>query len=362
MLDRSTGLMLVALGIAACSVAPPSERAEDVATSADAIIDGRISGEDQDSVVLLFHAAPGGQTCTATLVAPNLLLTARHCVGSAASDGTVEDWVPSDIRVFVGRGAFATLRDDESKHATIGRELVVPASRSFYPDIALVVLEAPLAAPIASIRLERGVEIGETVDVAGYGLDATGKRPAVRMKRDGLEIFQTGPGRSRIGEPLGSGEFVFGEAACSGDSGGPAFSSLTGAVVGVASRVGNGTEPRADAPAAFCVGDDADDVYTDLTPVADVVARGFAAAGATPRLEDRRAAQATGGQLARSPLSDDESNTAPASAGRAYGGCQTSPLPAPAPLGGAGGMGLAVAAIALRLDRRRTRSRRRTNI
>lgn len=263
----------------------PSTPVERTATRSDAIIAGRESGTDQDAVVLVF-LSNRNQTCTGTMVAANLLVTARHCVGEANDEGVVTDYAPSDLRVFIGANALAQLRDDESKPATRAKELVVPTGHSLYPDIAFLVLEDSLPTPVAAIRLSDGVGVGETVGVIGYGVDESGERPKARMQRGGLLVSQIGPGRSGIGEPIRRGELVFGEAACSGDSGGPAFSADTGALVAIASRVGNGVEPTADAPASFCLGDEADDIYTDFTPAADVTTRAFAAAGASPVLED----------------------------------------------------------------------------
>lgn len=350
MLDRSTGLLLVALLAAGCSVSPARER---TSTTAGAIIEGRESGPEQDAVVLLFHDGPGHQTCTATMLAPNLLVTARHCVGSLAESGAVEDWDARDLRVFVGREAFSVLREDPTRSAASGRELVVPSSRSFYPDVALVVLDRALDTPVAPMRIDGGASVGERLDVVGFGLDESGTRPAARMERTGLEIYALGPGRSRIGEPLAKGELVFGEAACSGDSGGPAFSSATGALVAVASRVGNGTAPNAEAPAAFCIGDDTDDVYTDLSPVTDVVSRAFVAAGASPRLE--QGGPASDGTLASAPLPAGASAAPPPSVVATRGGCSASASTS-APSGAIAAM-IAAGLLARLLDRRRTSAR-----
>jgi secreted trypsin-like serine protease len=272
MRDRFLPFLLLCFAVSCSSPTPPEPTGE----ASSAIIAGTGSGADQDSVVLLFRAGTT-QTCTGTIVAPNLLVTARHCVGDVAGDGHVVDSDASDIRVFVGRSAFTTLSLHEDREATVGREIVVSPSTSLYPDIAFVVLEKALTVPVATMRVDRGVEVGESLRVVGYGIDESGERPLRRMQRDGLVVVLVGPGRSHIGEPLGRGELVFGEAACSGDSGGPAFSTTTGELVAVASRVGNGTAPRADAPAAFCTGDNADDVYTDFTPVSDLVTRAIAA-------------------------------------------------------------------------------------
>jgi MYXO-CTERM domain-containing protein len=234
--------------------------------------------------------------------------------------GEVEDWSADALHVFVGADAYASLRADPSRFASQGRALVVPSSRTMYPDVALVVLASALETPVARLRFGP-IADGDDVDVVGFGLDRSGKRPPVRMRRDGLDVLQVGPGTSRVGETLHDGEFVFGEAACSGDSGGPAFSGTTGAVVGVASRVGNGSKPRSDDPSAFCVGERADDVYSGLLHVEGLVERAFAAAGAKPNLE--RPAIPRSGRLATAPLGD-ETQAAPV---RATGGCSVVSIP-----------------------------------
>lgn len=318
-MHRPLALTLACLAVACAPSTPSVERSERIATRSDAIIAGRESGTDQDAVVLLY-LANRNQTCTGTMVAPNLLVTARHCVGEADDDGVVTDYAPSDLRVFVGANALTSLRESESKPATHAKELVVPAGHSLYPDIAFLVLEDSLPTPVAAVRLSRGVDVGETVGVIGYGVDESGERPKVRMQRGGLLVSQIGPGRSGIGEPIRRGELVFGEAACSGDSGGPAFSADTGALVAIASRVGNGVEPTADAPASFCLGEEADDIYTDFVPAADVTTRAFAAAGASPVLEDT-VSPSKQGELASAKLGPSNESKAPNDSALTGGGC-----------------------------------------
>lgn len=314
MRDRFSGLLFACLSVSCTTIVRDDVRTEKVGTRSDAIIAGRESSADQDAVVLLYLSTKN-QTCTATMVAPNLLVTARHCVGEANDEGLVTDYAASELHVFTGSGALATLRADDARPATRGKSLVVPPSRSFYPDIAFVVLEDSLDTPFASIRLSRGVGVGEELGVIGFGVDETGERPDTRMQRSGLVVSQIGPGRSGIGEPIRRGELVFGEAACSGDSGGPAFSVETGALVAIASRVGNGTEPSVDSPAQFCIGDETDDIYTDFAPVADVATSAFAAAGASPIIESS-VSSAKKGELASAKLD-------PSAAGETANGAAT---------------------------------------
>src|SRR5579883_2057562 len=69
--------LAIGLGVAACG-APPSER---VGETRSAIVNGSPSDSSQDfavHVVLANYA----NACTGTLVAPDLVMTAQHCVVS----------------------------------------------------------------------------------------------------------------------------------------------------------------------------------------------------------------------------------------------------------------------------------------
>jgi hypothetical protein len=83
---------------------------------------------------------------------------------------------------------------------------------------------------------------------------------------------------------IGNAEVMFGEAACLGDSGGPAF-ARSGALVGVASRVGNGLPRDPANSAATCTGTSAHSIYTHRGQSAELVARAFAEAGNVPVVE-----------------------------------------------------------------------------
>src|SRR5690606_8788372 len=103
---------------------------EDVGRVIQPIIGGTTSGTEHDSVVVLTTFRDGARRflCSATLVAPNLILTARHCVtdfaaGSAACTaegtpvtgaGVQADRDPSSLVVFVGRNGVAPNSEDEA--------------------------------------------------------------------------------------------------------------------------------------------------------------------------------------------------------------------------------------------------------
>lgn len=275
-----------ALTLAACTARSDSD--ERIGTNAQPIINGIVSTPDQNFVVQL-GMAPNGEyfgACSAIMVAKNLVLTARHCVGQFKDETSwaMSDFPADALEVYYGADAPSRSATRTSPNAK-GTKLFVPPTDQMMPDIALVLLDRPIAtAPIARIRLDGGAKKDELLDIVGFGIDESSRDPSVRMQRKGVPVIDVGP-RMTAQHELFAGEFIFGEAACSGDSGGPALSATTHAVVGVASRVSNGVEPTDEDPAAFCVGTATEDVYTSLAPVKDVVLRAFAAAGAQPFLE-----------------------------------------------------------------------------
>src|SRR6476619_5941987 len=80
-----------ALALASSSCSSSRDDAPTLGVVRSAIIGGATSTYDHDAVVLLAHEDARGEwefTCTATLIAPNLLVTARHCL-SAIDDPDV---------------------------------------------------------------------------------------------------------------------------------------------------------------------------------------------------------------------------------------------------------------------------------
>jgi hypothetical protein len=265
------------------------------------IIDGVLDTNVHDSVVLVAMQENGrlAGTCTGTMVAPNLLLTARHCVsntdrgslcrvnGTAVSGAKITgDLAPNDILVYTGTTAIAGVTD-ATKAAARGKQIIrETATVLCNRDVAFVLLDTELTTPIAPIRLKTGARDGELLTAVGWGLTEDGFQPRKRIQRPNVPVTDVGPlafgAQTTIG--LGNSEFLVGEAFCSGDSGGPAFSAK-GAVVGVVSRGGNGREDEANRAVA-CIGPDTIGFYTHLGEKAALVTQAFTASGFTPRDED----------------------------------------------------------------------------
>lgn len=265
------------------------------------IIGGEASGTSHDAVVVLALFQDGGRRglCSATLVAPNLLLTARHCVSETDSSaacgldgepvigaGLHGDRAAADFAVFVGKDGVAPPSTSEAAASARGARLVVDDAHTICNrDLAFVVLDRDLSAPIAPLRLS-GATAADELTAVGWGLTEEGKLPSRRLARSDVAWIGAGPmlfpESTQWG--IGDAEFMIGESACAGDSGSPALAK-SGAVVGVASRAGNG-KPRDPAnPASPCMGPTAHAVYTHLGAAKDLVARAFAAAGHEPWLE-----------------------------------------------------------------------------
>jgi hypothetical protein len=261
--------------------------ATDVRLGAETSIFGGARDDDNQSissVVALKVGIHGAfELCSAALIAPNVLLTARHCVaktlttsvacdenGRSANGAHIAgDRDPSELAVYVG--ASPSFRE---KPDAIGMAVVGPSTDELCDsDIALVVLDRMIASvkPL-SVRLHAGVTPKERVRSVGYGQNDNRVPVGTRLRKDGVEILAMGRGVSPSRTALGAHEFEVGRSICQGDSGGPAIDEDTGAVVGVVSRGGQ-------------CDDDFGHIYTTTAGWSALFDRAFAIAGGTPTVE-----------------------------------------------------------------------------
>lgn len=274
---------------------------EETAATRSAVIKGKPSDTSQDSVVLLVHYDPANRTggvgeCTGTLIAPNLVLTARHCVADtdpyAACDADGKPLAAGEVRanhkadtmyVFTGKD-----RPDFSRGAPQidgqGKKILDDGGKNLCNhDIALILLKEPIKnAQIAPLRLESEVEKGELITAVGWGVTDETPQPEQRQQRSGVKVQEVGPDKTAV-PAVPPNEFQVGESICSGDSGGPAFAESTGAIVGVVSRGGNMTQPDQNDPSATCI--DGENLYTKVAPFKDLILEAFQLAEAEPWIE-----------------------------------------------------------------------------
>ncbi len=292
---RRIGGLLALLAFTACASGAP----EPVATTGEAIIGGVDSTSSQNFVVELVRpVATGAFVCSGSLVAPNLVLTARPCVTSvpnegfscdqsgAGTDGGAlgADYEPGSIYVYAGVDAPSGLAAPAAYGARIFHD---GATNLCNHDLALLSLTRPVeGVTVAPLALETSLTQGEVFTAIGWGLDEAGASPRVRQQRTGVGVIAVGPSSDPTGYDVASSELEVGESICSGDSGGPLVTS-SGAVVGVASRGGNGAlDASPSFPQATCVGAMTVNVYTEIAPFRDVILNAFAAVDATPTLVD----------------------------------------------------------------------------
>ncbi len=309
------GLALIGItGLGGC--AAEVDENTDVATNVTVSSETRIFGgeidDDQEavsSVVALKVGTAGSyELCSGVLVAPNVVLTARHCVatsittsvscdekGNSTNGSHVSGDLPaSAVAVYTG----ATPKFSEQPDA-VGTAIVAPSSDILCDsDIALVVLDEaiPGVEPVA-VRLGVGVSPGETIRSVGYGQNDQKKPLGTRLRKPGVAVLAMGSGVSASRTALGPHEFEVGRSICQGDSGGPAISEDTGAVVGVVSRGGDCEENFGH-------------IYTTTAGWRQLFDAAFAVAGGAPVLESGRPAGTHGStprtKPVHSPLAEED--------------------------------------------------------
>lgn len=267
------------------------------------IIDGVASGPDDNSAVwvgvLTAEGYPQGM-CSGVLVADNVVLTARHCV-SRTSDGGIacsKDGTPISGGGVRGDHAAASLAivigpsmGRDTKAAARGQEVFTTGVNNLCNnDFAVIVLDRHIPdAQIAPVRLNGPPKKGEKLLAVGWGVSNNSSRYARRRRVD-IPITAVGPISTASSGSVAPNEFAIGEGICSGDSGGPAYSMETGAVLGVVSRGGNGApyDPRTDPDYTQCVDSDTyktHNIYTRVDTLKDIIYKAFEVAGGEPWVE-----------------------------------------------------------------------------
>jgi secreted trypsin-like serine protease len=199
-----------------------------VAAPASAIVGTSESARTAAASHIVMIVSTRGSLCTGTALAPDLVLTAGHCVAPEAS-----------YRVLTA--------DKKPPGLTIQTVAVNPrynpkdyASGRVTADVALLKLASSLPADIQPVALGAAgpVSPGDRFVIAGYGTSAYGSETGIGSSRSATLIATGKPGnlQIRLVDPIARGERN-GLGGCTGDSGGPAFIENSGAlsVIGVIS-------------------------------------------------------------------------------------------------------------------------------
>jgi hypothetical protein len=264
-------LVLGAVALAACATETDEGR---IGRTSTPIFGGRPSGDDENAAVYVLRTTETGFTgCTGLVVAPGLVVTARHCVMRSVannfecgSDGEIVD-TGADVRlspvdqieVFVGAHRASWRR--VAVREVVGQVQVTIC----VTDVVFLVLAEPGVDSRVPLR-RKPVTLGEEASVTGWGITSDGSPfPPERWTLDGIPVTEVGPGF------IPKGTFSLrGNSVCFGDSG--ASARVDGAVVGVYSRI----------QGQSCAFEGGRHIFTAVTGWADLPQRAYAAIGEEP--------------------------------------------------------------------------------
>lgn len=280
-------MMLTA--VAACAEPAPGDGpSAAIDRVSSPILNGRPSGDDENAAVYIETGGVDAQgqpsaplRCSGRIIAPGLVVTARHCLlkrrtvnvrcnpdGSPidiAESTDVEVEPPSAVTVFIGSQK-PNLRPVAVKE--IFTELEISVCKS---DIAYVAL-AEVGLDTRTPLRRNAPRISEIVSVTGWGYTSD-DRTALPDTRSTIErpITEKGPG---VIPP--DAFSIAGNSTCLGDSGASALAAEGGALVGVYSRIENPDQ---------CSLELTRNIFVSASAHVDLAKRAFAAIGETPWFE-----------------------------------------------------------------------------
>ncbi len=248
---RSFGTTLAACGMflafGGCSSSPPP--GESAKATSEAIQGGTVDSTHTFAVgVCIAGVGTGGKYpcqafCSGALIAPNLVVTARHCVQHAP-----EQIDCATSKFGASNGSLSITTDTDMSTATHWHPVrsvaqggvITPTDTSVCGnDLALLILtsnvpasEATPVTPVGQYMMTDN-RYGYLENAIGYGETAAGQGdPGVRHYKGDIDIACIPGDKLRDcgnlqGTQITANEFVTGDGTCGGDSGSSAYNSAT---------------------------------------------------------------------------------------------------------------------------------------
>ena len=228
------------LTLAALVAAPAAHASTPSATLRPAIVGGAIASPGaQPSLAFVSgqFANGSGESCSGTVVAPDLILTAGHCAENIL---TGVPYRPQDLEVITGRENLSD--DSEGQELTVSHVWVNPG---FHPpsetgDAALLQLTRQTRAPALPLDAEydpSGIQTGSQGAVFGWGkTSGTATGISQQLKTASLAVQTQSNCQTAWGDTFDTGsQFCVLDpppqddaGVCSGDSGGPFIQDVGG--------------------------------------------------------------------------------------------------------------------------------------
>ncbi len=293
---RIASLSLVVNVLGACTTRAPA--ASELGASRAPVVGGEVSpsGAVEDAVLLMRTVVDEGEiVCTASLVAKNLVITARHCVAHLVPgnfrctvQGELESQDPGagtlGMHFDATSLAFYDVKTPRSVPVAQGLQILSTLSASICTnDLAFVVLDRDVPLPVLPMRQHARALLGEAVTLVGYGFDdemagsnTLDYATQPRTHNAHLTVADLGPATDDgVTSAPPRTVVVEGPSGCVGDSGGPLLATATGAVLGVYSLLDGTT----------CLAPDARNFFTHVPDFDFLANQAFTAANAKPTPE-----------------------------------------------------------------------------
>lgn len=257
----SLSFLVAALSLIACD-----PEVLEIESSLQPIINGESCSAEElpETVALLVDGSVGfgGNSfpirtllCTGTLIAPDVVLTAAHCLDPSSLTGgfgETEDLTyyisfQTDLSAFTQQGTTPPLPADAIavrgvvKHESFDLNSDEPEGLANFHDIGLMFLEEPVTriepAIVMTPEEAENLAVGDEVRIAGWGQQAPEQGAAGATKHCATtNIFEIGDYEMQIGNEPSTAR------KCHGDSGGPTYIDINtdtkrkGRVIGATSR------------------------------------------------------------------------------------------------------------------------------